>query len=93
MLKTYEYKQEGNLVNFNWSMKEEYQYNIYDEEFNTFNILAGIKPVDNLTLMAERRYTRGSTTFLLGTVDYSFMDGTAVTDVYQKTQKTQKYVF
>jgi len=50
-------------------------YNVYDSQFKTFNILAGIKPVDGLTLMAERRYTRGSTTFLLGTVDYSFLDG------------------
>lgn len=50
-------------------------YNIYDDEFKTFNILAGIKPTDGLTLMAERRYTKNSTTFLLGTVDYSFLDG------------------
>lgn len=50
-------------------------FNVYDEQFKTFNVLAGIKPVDSLTLMAERRYTRGSTTFLLGTVDYAFLDG------------------
>jgi LPS-assembly protein len=49
--------------------------NVYDDEFKTFNVMLGLKPISGLTLMAERRYTKSSTTFLQGTVDYSFLDG------------------
>ena len=44
-------------------------YNVYDTEFNTANILFGIKPSDWLTLMFERRWIKDSTTFIQGTVD------------------------
>lgn len=52
MLKTYEYTHEGNLANFSWTMKEEYEYNIYDEENNLienstkFNFQNGTTQID-----------------------------------------------
>ena len=50
----------------------------YDYEnnlVNTFNFEAGIKPVDNFWIIMERRWTKNSSNYILGTLDLSFKPG------------------
>ena len=50
-------------------------YSLHDDVVNTVNVELGIKPINNLSLYLERRYTRNSTTFLMGTFDWAFKKG------------------
>jgi lipopolysaccharide assembly outer membrane protein LptD (OstA) len=50
-------------------------YSLHDDVVNTVNVELGIKPLSNLSLYLERRYTRNSTTFLMGTFDWAFKKG------------------
>jgi lipopolysaccharide assembly outer membrane protein LptD (OstA) len=50
-------------------------YSVYDDKINTANIELGIKPIDNLSLYVERRYSRDTSTFIMGTVDWALEKG------------------
>jgi len=50
-------------------------YNLETDLVNSFNFEAGIKPVDNLWIIMERRWTRDSSNYILGTLDFSFNPG------------------
>ncbi|MZH42371.1 MAG: LPS-assembly protein LptD, partial [Nitrospinae bacterium] len=50
-------------------------FDIYDKTIKTFNAELGLKPVDSLYLYLQRRYTKDSTTFYVGTIDWSFAKG------------------
>lgn len=52
-------------------------YNTYDNEIKTFNVEMGAKPINNLSFIIERRYTKNSLTFLTGTTSATtFITGT-----------------
>ena len=55
-------------------------FDVHEGFLKTFNTEAGIKPIDSLYLFFERRFSKSSptadsSTFLLGTVDWSFAKG------------------
>ncbi|MEK9629810.1 MAG: LPS assembly protein LptD [Nitrospinota bacterium] len=50
-------------------------YDIYDEVLKTFNFQVGYRPVDELTMYVERRFTRGGDTSTLATLDWDFLKG------------------
>ena len=52
-------------------------YNAYDNQIKTFNIEVGAKPVNNLSLIIERRYTKDAISFLTGIAQpTTFITGT-----------------
>ena len=50
-------------------------YNFETDLVKTVNFEFGIKPVDNLWIIMERRWIKGGTSFILGTLDLSFKPG------------------
>ena len=50
-------------------------YSLYDNLINTVNVELGIKPINNLSFYLEKRYTRNSTSFLMGTFDWALKKG------------------
>ena len=50
-------------------------YNLDTDLVKTFNFEAGVKPVDNLWIIMERRWAKASSNYILGTIDLSFDPG------------------
>ena len=51
------------------------EYNYDNDLVKSFNLEAGIKPVDNLWIIMERRWARNSSNYILGTLDLSLKPG------------------
>ncbi|MFQ5482921.1 MAG: LPS assembly protein LptD, partial [Nitrospinaceae bacterium] len=60
---------EGLMVNFDAT------YNIYTSIIEAFNMDVGIKPLDGLSIVLERRLLHNTSATLLGTISYSFLRG------------------
>ena len=50
-------------------------YNVNSDLISTFNFEAGIKPVDNLWIIMERRWMRNGPSYMLGTLDMALKPG------------------
>ncbi|NIQ02515.1 MAG: hypothetical protein GWM98_20840, partial [Nitrospinaceae bacterium] len=50
-------------------------YDVHSDAINTLNFEVGVKPTSNLMMFVERRFTRGDSTFLTGTIDWAFLKG------------------
>ena len=50
-------------------------FDVYDNSVDTVNFEVGIKPVQNLSLLVERRFTRNQSRFLYGSLYWAFEKG------------------
>ncbi len=50
-------------------------FDIYDKTIKTFNVEVGLKPIDSLYLYLQRRFTKDSTEFYVGTIDWTIAKG------------------
>lgn len=50
-------------------------YDVHENVLKTFNVELGVKPMDSLYLLFERRWAKDSSTFIVGTVDWDLGKG------------------